>query len=186
MFYLQLVNQNLFSQEYEVSFGIYHRCAYRLLVPKDEGETLDETEKIYRCEILMPESLSEGPRYLDHTVRIGLHPLIQPLNIRQTQYLNGQISLAQCMRLVASVMSNSLRPYGLQPVRLLCPWGFFRQGYWSGLLCPAPGDLPNPGIKPVSLKSPALAGGFYTSSATWEAPCQEPSPGIMQQSTQTT
>ena len=122
MFYLQLVNQNLFSQEYEVSFGIYHRCAYRLLVPKDEGETLGETEKIYRCEILMPESLSEGPRYLDHTVRIGLHPLIQPLNIRQTQYLNGQISLAQCMRLVASVMSNSLRPYGLQPVRLLCLW----------------------------------------------------------------
>ena len=32
-----------------------------------------------------------------------------------------------------------------------------------------PGDLPDPGIKPVSLKSPALAGGFLTTSATWEA-----------------
>ena len=152
MFYLQLVNQNLFSQEYEVSFGIYHRCAYRLLVPKDEGETLDETEKIYRCEILMPESLSEGPRYLDHTVRIGLHPLIQPLNIRQTQYLNGQISLAQCMRLVASVMSNSLRPYGLQPVRFLCPWD--SPGHM--LLCPSPGDLPDPGIECLSTVAPSL------------------------------
>ena len=30
-------------------------------------------------------------------------------------------------------------------------------------------DLPNPGIKPLSLMSPALAGGFFTTSATWEA-----------------
>ena len=34
--------------------------------------------------------------------------------------------------------------------RLLCSWGFSRQGYWSGLPCPAPGDFPNPTIKPVS------------------------------------
>ena len=32
----------------------------------------------------------------------------------------------------------------------------------------SPGDLPDPGIKPVSLLSPALAGGFFTTSATWE------------------
>ena len=31
------------------------------------------------------------------------------------------------------------------------------------------GDLPNPGIEPASLKFPALAGGFFTTSATWEA-----------------
>ena len=35
--------------------------------------------------------------------------------------------------------------------------------------CPPPGDLPNPGIEPVSLMSPAWAGRFFTSSATWEA-----------------
>ena len=29
--------------------------------------------------------------------------------------------------------------------------GFSRQEYWSGLPCPPPGDLPNPGVKPVSL-----------------------------------
>ena len=37
---------------------------------------------------------------------------------------------------------------------------FSRQEYWSGLLCPFPGDLLDPGIKPVSLMSPALAGRF--------------------------
>ena len=49
-----------------------------------------------------------------------------------------------------SVMSDSLRPHGLQPARLLSPWGFSRQEYWSGLPCPPPGDLPNPGIEPRS------------------------------------
>ena len=48
--------------------------------------------------------------------------------------------------------------------------GFSRQEYWSGLLFPSPGDLPDPGIKPVSLTSPAVAGGFFTTSTTWEAP----------------
>ena len=39
---------------------------------------------------------------------------------------------------------------------------FSRQEYWSGLPCPTPGDLPDPGIKPMSLSSPALVGGFFT------------------------
>ena len=52
---------------------------------------------------------------------------------------------------------------------LVSPWtvarqaplstGFSRQEYWSGLPCPPPGDLPDPGIEPGS---PALAGGFFT------------------------
>ena len=44
-----------------------------------------------------------------------------------------------------------------------------RCGYWSGLPFPPPGDLPDPGIKPTSLESPALAGVFFTTSAIWEA-----------------
>ena len=40
--------------------------------------------------------------------------------------------------------------------------GLSRQEYWSGLPCPPPGDPPNPGIRPRSLISPALAGGFFT------------------------
>ena len=46
--------------------------------------------------------------------------------------------------------------------------GFSMHKYWSGLLSPPPGDLPNSQIKPTSLISPALAGGFFTTSATWE------------------
>ena len=44
--------------------------------------------------------------------------------------------------------------------------GFPRQEYWSGLPCPPPEDLPNPGIKATSLMSPALAGRIFTISAT--------------------
>ena len=47
--------------------------------------------------------------------------------------------------------------------------GLFRQAYWSGLPFPAPGDLPDPGIEPMSLSSAALAGRFFTNSTTWEA-----------------
>ena len=47
--------------------------------------------------------------------------------------------------------------------------GFSRQEHWSGLPCPPP-DLPDPGMEPASLMSPALAGRFFTTSATWEAP----------------
>ena len=56
---------------------------------------------------------------------------------------------------------------------IVCPAplskGFPRQEYWSGLPCHPSGDLPNPGIEPASLISPALAGGFFTSRVTWEA-----------------
>ena len=46
---------------------------------------------------------------------------------------------------------------------------FFRQEHWNGLPFPTPVDLPDPGIKLASLLSPALAGGFFTTRATWEA-----------------
>ena len=44
--------------------------------------------------------------------------------------------------------------------------GFSRQEYWSGLPYLPPGDLPDPGIEPTFLESPALAGGFFTTSTT--------------------
>ena len=46
--------------------------------------------------------------------------------------------------------------------------GFSRQEYWSGLPCPSPGDLPNPGILPMSFMSPTLAHGCFIISSTWE------------------
>ena len=49
------------------------------------------------------------------------------------------------------------------------PIGFSREEDWSGLPGPPSGDLLDPGIKPASLRSPALAGGFFTTGATWDA-----------------
>ena len=66
-----------------------------------------------------------------------------------------------------SVMLDPLQPHGLQPTRLLCPWDFSRQGYWSGLPFPSPGDLPDPGIEPGS---PAL----QTDSLPSELPGKPP------------
>ena len=65
---------------------------------------------------------------------------------------------------IHTVMSDSLQPYGLQPPSLSME--FSKQEYWSGLPFPSPGDVPHPGIKSVS---PALSGGFFPTSATWEA-----------------
>ena len=48
--------------------------------------------------------------------------------------------------------------------------GFSREELWRGLPCPPPGELPDPGIVPVSLASPVPAGGFFTHQATREAP----------------
>ena len=56
--------------------------------------------------------------------------------------------------------------------------GFSRQEYWSGLLCSSPGDLPDPGIEPEPLMSPALAGRFFTNSAIREAQFQSQLQGI--------
>ena len=66
-----------------------------------------------------------------------------------------------------------VRAESLQLCPTLCEeplsMGFSRQEYWSGLPCPPPGDLPDPGIEHASLMSPAFSGGFFTTSTTWEA-----------------
>ena len=49
------------------------------------------------------------------------------------------------------------------------PMGFFKQEYWSGLLCPSPGDCPTQGSSPYPVSLPALTGRFFTTSTTWEA-----------------
>ena len=77
------------------------------------------------------------------------------------------------------VCVHALSPFShVQPFVTLCTaacqaplsMGFSKQEDWSGFPCPSPGDLPDPGIESASLTSPALAGRFFTTSATWEAP----------------
>ena len=71
------------------------------------------------------------------TQRVGLSvcPLLQSADLHPCAK-----SLLSC---------PTLQPCGLWATRFLCPWGFFRQEYWSGLWCPPPGGLPDSGITPV-------------------------------------
>ena len=90
------------------------------------------------------------------------------------------IESKHCIYQFIGLNGGCLCAKSLSRVRLfVTPWavahqgplsmGFSRQEYWSGLPFPSPGDLPHPGIDPMSLMSPALTGEFFTISATWEA-----------------
>ena len=69
---------------------------------------------------------------------------------------------------VASVVSDSLQLYGLQSARLLCQWDSpgKKTGVASHMLLQ--GIFPTQGLNPCFLLSPVLAGGFFTTSTTWE------------------
>ena len=69
-------------------------------------------------------------------------------------------SLQSCLTLVTPWTAAHQAPLSM---------GFSRQEEWGGWPCPPPAGLPNPGIKPGSLNSSALAGKFFSTSTTWEA-----------------
>ena len=72
-----------------------------------------------------------------------------------------KLHLTGVIHSITSVMSNSETPWTVAHQAPLS-MGFFRQEYWSRLPFSTPGGLPNPGIEPMSLSSPALAGRFFT------------------------
>ena len=72
-----------------------------------------------------------------------------------------QAGMLSCVRLFATLRTVARQA----PLSI----GFLRQECWSGLPFPPLGDLPDAGIEPMSLRSPALAGGFFATSAAWEA-----------------
>ena len=71
---------------------------------------------------------------------------------------------------IASVISDSSATLWTVDHQAPLSMGFSRQENCSRLPSLPPGDLPNPGIEPVSLTSLALAGEFFTTSPTWEVP----------------
>ena len=79
-------------------------------------------------------------------------------------YICVHVGMLRC-----SVMSDSATPWTVACQAPLSV-GFSREENGSGLPLPSPGDGPDPGIKPVSLASLALAGRLSTTGATWEAP----------------
>ena len=70
----------------------------------------------------------------------------------------------ECVRAACSVMPDSFVTPWTVVHQVPLSMGFFRQEYWSGLPFPPPGDFPNPRIESLSLASPALAGGFFTTA----------------------
>ena len=78
---------------------------------------------------------------------------------------NGLYSKQTCLhaKLLQSCLTVSLCVACQAPLSM----GFSRQEYWSVFPCPLPGDLPDPGIQPTSLLSPALTVGFITTSTIW-------------------
>ena len=89
--------------------------------------------------------------------------------VRAILVWGGQLNLEGVQGCVVSHSSRVQLFATLQTIASQAPlsMGFSRQEYCIGLPCPPPGDFPNSGIEPVS---PTLAGGFFTTGATWEAP----------------
>ena len=81
---------------------------------------------------------------------------------QHTQSSCAMLTCFSCVRLFATLWTTALQ----------VPWSivFSRQDYWSRFPRLPPGNLPDPGIEPTSLTSPAQAGGFFNVRATWEAP----------------
>ena len=92
-------------------------------------------------------------QWVKKDITMGIRKYFEMNENENIIYKTYEMQLKQCLCcavLSRSVVPDSLQPHGLQPAWLLCPWGFSSQEYWSGLPCPPPGDLPNPGIKPRS------------------------------------
>ena len=119
---------------------------------------------------LQPHGLSQCARLLcpwsfsGKNTEVGSHFLLQ--RIFPTQGLN--LGPLHCRWILYRLNHQLLNSFGRVQL-FLTPWtvalqaplsmGFSRQEYWSGLPCPPPGDLPNPGIKPVSFMFPHWQAG---------------------------
>ena len=85
------------------------------------------------------------------------------------------LTVLRCLKIWTYVLSCFSRVWLCHPLDCSLPGssvhGISQERVLDWLPFPPPGDLPDPGTKPTSLPSPALAGWFFTTSATWEAQC---------------
>ena len=85
-----------------------------------------------------------------------------------SSYFSYLFLCAVCAFSVAQSCSTLCSPWAIASQAPLS-MAFSKQDFWNGVPFSPPGTLPNPGIKPASLASPALTGKFFTASTTWEA-----------------
>ena len=95
------------------------------------------------------------------TLLKSLTPLNAPPKARRRTVCVCTLSRFSCVRLLVTPWTLAHQA----PLSMGC----YRQEYQKRLSCPPSGDLPDPGIEPASLRSLALASGFFTSSTTWGA-----------------
>ena len=108
-----------------------------------------EANCIWDGSISLIKLLGGLPGFLKQSCLIIIHLLFEGSHAASELNQVTSRTRGTCAR-AKSLQSCPLRPHGLQPASLLCPWGFSRQKYWSGLPCPPPGHLPYPGIEPMS------------------------------------
>ena len=140
-----------------------------------------------RCSQLLSECLMDFPGHKSHHNCAGIGEDI--INITATSLTEvvgcqeriipaaevvGQNSSKDiCRRFLACSVASVMSSYFMTLWTVTCQaplfMGFSRQEYCIRSSFPSPGNLPNPRIEPKSLVSPALAGGFFTTSATLEA-----------------
>ena len=108
--------------------------------------------------------MREGDRYIDMYCFMYVYPCA-PLLIHTPPRMWIWVYVCMLSRFSRVYLFVTLWTVHQAPLSM----GFSRQKYCSGLPCPSPGDLPEPGVKPASLMSPELARGFFTTSTIWEA-----------------
>ena len=81
-------------------------------------------------------------------------------------YIPQLLALCPGYDVYAHSVFSTLRDPWTVALQVPLSMGFPRQGYWKGLPLSSPRDLPNRGIEPMSLASPALTGRFFTTSST--------------------
>ena len=93
--------------------------------------------------------------------------LVRCVQVSESERVGGWVSQWEWMSKWGHFLATLWTVVHLPPLSM----EFSRQGYWNGLPCPPPGDLPHPEIEPVSLMCPASASRFFTTCATLEALC---------------
>ena len=117
-----------------------------------------ESAYIWERSRILGQKMSVLPSTLPLAGGVTLDKLLSFSHLR---HLTCKLSLTRCCVCVLRGVQLFETPWAVACQAPLSS-GFSRQEYWSGLPFPAPGDLPDPGIKPTFLASPALAGGFFT------------------------
>ena len=108
--------------------------------------TLLSTSHLKMCSVNLSGFLNHlGRAIIGAKNKLSLMHSSQELTTKATT-TTATISESLCCAVLSrSVASDLATPWTV--ARLICPWGFSRQEHWSGLPCPPPGGLPNPGIE---------------------------------------